>query len=140
MKSKYIWIITLLVLLVLAGFGWWRYYFVFGEGVKAGTLNFVVKKGYVFKTWEGRLIQEGFKTPTPGAMQSNEFEFSITSDSIAEVLERSGGKFVELRYKEYLNALPWRGMSNYVVTEILEVGDVNRQLNRVIPQQQVITQ
>lgn len=132
------WIITLLVLLVLAGFGWWRYYFVFGEGVKAGTLNFVVKKGYVFKTWEGRLIQEGFKTPTPGAMQSNEFEFSVKSDSIATVLERSGGKFVELRYKEFLHPLPWRGMSNYVVTEILRVEDAGEKPDNVIPQQQVV--
>ena len=54
-------------------------------------------------------------------MQSNEFEFSITNDSIAAVLERSGGRFVELRYREYLHPLPWRGMSNYVVTEILDV-------------------
>lgn len=110
-----------ILILILAIVFWWRYYFVFGEGVKAGDLNFVVKKGYVFKTWEGRIIQQGFKTPTPNAMQSNEFEFSITNDSIAQVLERYSGKFVELRYKEYLNAIPWRGNSNYVVTEILKV-------------------
>lgn len=100
---------------------WWRYYFIFGEGVKAGNLNYVVKKGYVFKTWEGRIIQEGFKTPAPNQMQSNEFEFSIMDDQIAQVLERYSGKFVELRYKEYLNAIPWRGNSNFIVTEILQV-------------------
>lgn len=121
MKRKTIVIAGIIVVLILAVFMWWRYYFVFGEGVKAGTLNYVVKKGYVFKTWEGRLIQEGFKTPAPGAMQSNEFEFSVSNDSIAAVLERSGGRFVELRYKEYLHPLPWRGMSTYVVSEILEV-------------------
>lgn len=109
------------LILILAIVIWWRYYFVFGEGVKAGNLNFVVKKGYVFKTWEGRIIQEGFKTPNPNQMQSNEFEFSVVEDSIAQILERYSGKFVELRYKEYLNAIPWRGNSNFVVTEILEV-------------------
>ena len=119
MKKKTIFIIVLVVLIVLSIIIWWRYYFVFGEGVKAGNLNFFVKKGYVFKTWEGRLIQEGFKTPAPGAMQSNEFEFSVTSDSIARQLELLGGRFVELRYKEYLHPLPWRGMSTYVVTEIV---------------------
>ena len=112
-----------LIILILAVVFWWRYYFVFGEGVKAGNLNFVVKKGYIFKTWEGRIIQEGFKTPAPNQMQSNEFEFSIIDDQIAQVLERYSGKFVELRYKEYLNAIPWRGNSNYVVTEILKVED-----------------
>lgn len=109
------------LVLILAVVFWWRYYFVFGEGVKAGNLNFVVKKGYLFKTWEGRIIQEGFKTPNPNQMQSNEFDFSIVDDAIAQKLERYSGKFVELRYKEYLNAIPWRGNSNYVVTEILEV-------------------
>jgi hypothetical protein len=111
------------VVILLAAFMWWRFYFVFGEGVKSGNLNFIVKKGYVFKTWEGRLIQFGFKTPTPGSMQSNEFDFSVANDSIGSVLERCSGKTVELRYKEYLHALPWRGMSNYVVFEVIKVSD-----------------
>jgi len=110
----------LIVAVILVIFIWWRYYFVFGEGVKAGNLNFFVKKGYVFKTYEGRLIQDGFKSTAPGALQSNEFEFSVTSDSIAAILEQNSGKQVELKYKEYLHKLPWRGNSNYVVFEILK--------------------
>ena len=112
--------ISLVVVILLLGFVfWWRFYFVFGEGVKAGNLNFFVKKGYVFKTYEGRLIQDGFKSATPGALQSNEFEFSVTNDSVAAILERNSGKVVELRYKEYLSKLPWRGNSNFVVIEVL---------------------
>jgi len=53
-------------------------------------------------------------------LQSNEFEFSVTNDSVAAILERCSGKVVELRYKEYLHPLPWRGMSNYVVIEVLK--------------------
>ena len=121
--KKFLQIGVPILILIIAIVFWWRYYFVFGEGVKAGNLNFVVKKGYVFKTWEGRIIQEGFKTPNPNQMQSNEFDFSVLDDGIAQVLERYSGKFVELRYKEYLNAIPWRGNSNYVVTEILKVED-----------------
>lgn len=117
--KKFLSITAIIILIVLIVFFWWRYYFVFGEGVKAGNLNFFVKKGFVFKTYEGRLIQEGFKSATPGAVQSNEFEFSVTSDSIAAILERNSGKEVELRYKEYLHPLPWRGMSNYIVIEVL---------------------
>jgi hypothetical protein len=112
-----------MVILAIAGYSYYRYYFVFGEGVKAGNLNFVVHKGYVFKTWEGRVIQTGFKSPVPGTFQSNEFDFSIDNDSIARVLERSNGKLVELRYKEYLHTLPWRGNSKYVVTEIIGIKD-----------------
>jgi hypothetical protein len=112
-----------ILVILLAVLLWWRFYFVFGEGVRAGNLNFVVKKGYVWKTWEGRLIQVGFKTPIPGSMQSNEFEFSVDNDSIGAILERSSGKFVEVRYKEYLHTLPWRGMSNYIVVEVLKISD-----------------
>lgn len=112
------------VIIILLGLIiWWRFFFVFGEGVRAGNLNFVVKKGYIFKTWEGRLIQTGFKTPAPGSMQSNEFEFSVANDSIGGILERSSGKVVEVKYKEYLKSLPWRGMSRYVVYEIIKVSD-----------------
>ena len=111
------------LVIILALLLWWRFYFVFGEGVRAGNLNFVVKKGYVFKTWEGRLIQVGFKTPVPGAMQSNEFDFSVANDSLGGILERCNGKFVEVRYKEYLHSLPWRGISRYVVVEVLKVTD-----------------
>ena len=133
MKRKTVLIISFVIILILAILFWWRYYFVFGEGVKAGNLNFFVKKGYMFKTWEGRLIQEGFKTQTPGAMQSNEFEFSVTNDSVAAILERNGGSVVELRYKEYLHPLPWRGMSTYVVTEILNSGEKREPLPGTLP-------
>lgn len=123
--KKYFKVAILVLLIVAAGLFWWRHYFVFGEGVKAGDLNYLVRKGYIFKTWEGKLIQTGFKTTTPGAMQSNEFEFSLTNDSLATVLERASGKFVELRYKEYIRPLPWRGMSKFVVNEILDVKELN---------------
>ena len=119
--KKFLIITGVALLLILMGTIWWRYYFVFGEGVKAGDLNFFVKKGYVFKTYEGRLIQKGFWSSTPGSLQSNEFEFSVVDDSIASVLEHCSGKKVELRYKEYLHPLPWRGKSNFVVNEILQV-------------------
>jgi hypothetical protein len=130
--------IALVVLIIVgAALFWWRHYFVFGEGVKAGDLNYLVRKGYIFKTWEGRLIQTGFKTPTPGAIQSNEFEFSITNDSLATVLERASGKFVELRYKEYIRPLPWRGMSRYIVIEILDIRNPQEKSQTLIPYQAI---
>lgn len=118
--------ITTLIILVAAGLlFWWRFYFPFGEkGVKAGELNFVVYKGYVFKTWEGRLIQAGYKSQVPGSVQSNEFEFSVTNEAIAEKLRLSSGKLVELSYTEYLGAVPWRGNSKYIVDSIISIVDL----------------
>jgi len=98
---------------------WWKYYFVFGEGVKSGELNYVVKKGNLFKTYEGKLIQSGFRSKTPGAISSYEFEFSVTNDSIANVLMNNSGNYYDLHYKEYKGALPWRGFSVYIVDKII---------------------
>ncbi len=116
-------IILLFLILFLAGFVYIRYYYPFGEGVKSGQLNYVVYKGVIFKTYEGKLIQSGFRTQT-GNIQSNEFEFSIENKEIAERLMHSGGKIVELQYKEYFGALPWRGYSKYVVDGIVSINDM----------------
>lgn len=100
-----------------------RFYFPFGEGVKTGQLNFVVYKGVIFKTYEGKLIQTGFYSNPGGGIQSNEFNFSVADPEIAEKLMRAGGQVVELRYKEYFGALPWRGYSKYIVDEIINISD-----------------
>lgn len=111
-----------ILLVAAAVFVFFKFYFVFGSGVKAGELNLFVYKGYVFKTYEGRLIQAGYNSKNSNAtIQSNEFNFSVKDEKVAKQLERSAGKFVELRYKEYLGALPWRGMTKYVVDSVLSV-------------------
>ncbi|MFD0764637.1 hypothetical protein ACFQZI_07210 [Mucilaginibacter lutimaris] len=102
----------------LASLIYYRYYFVFGEGVKAGQLNYFVEKGYVFKTHEGRLIQSGVKTQQPGMIASNEFMFSVTDSRLADTLNHHAGGFLQLHYKEYLHTLPWRGVSHFVVDSI----------------------
>ncbi len=98
----------------------------FGEGVKSGELNYVVKKGYIFKTFEGKLIQSGFRSKTPGTIQSYEFEFSVGDEQIAQKLMLSSGKEVELHYKEYLHAVPWRGYTNFVVDSIIAIREVGK--------------
>lgn len=126
MKGKIIGFISGIIVLALAAFIFFKFYFVFGEGVKAGELNFVVYKGYVFKTYEGRAIQAGFgkgKGTNPGVIQSYEFDFSITDKAVADSLMRCGGKTVELHYKEYLGTLPWRGKQKYIVDRIVSVRD-----------------
>ena len=125
LKTKIIGIVTSVILLAVLGFFFFRYYFVFGEGVKAGELNQVMYKGYVFKTYEGRLIQAGFRGASSSkgtvTMESYVFEISVEDKAVADSLMRCSGKSVELHYKEYLGALPWRGQQKYVVDKILSV-------------------
>ncbi len=107
------------LLAILAGFIYFRYYFVFGEGVKSGELNYVVYKGVMFKTYEGKLIQSGIRSQKAGSIQSYEFEFSVEDEKLARELMTRGGETLELHYKEYFGALPWRGFTKFVVDSIV---------------------
>jgi len=124
---------TIILLLVAAGAFYFKFCFVFGEGVKAGELNRIVYKGYVFKTYEGYIIQAGFKskgtstkasTVAGTTIQSNEFMFSVKDKAIADsLMYHCGGKNVELHYKEYKGSLPWRGQEKFIVDRIVAVHD-----------------
>ena len=94
--TKIFWFFITAILLGLVALIYFKYFFVFGEGVKSGHLNYAVRKGNVFKTYEGKLIQQGFK----GSLQSYEFEFSIKSKTVYELLSRNSGKMFDLHYKE----------------------------------------
>ena len=123
---------SVLLILALAAFCYVKFYFVFGEGVKAGELNQIMYKGWVWKTYEGRLIQSGFKgAKTGGSIQSNEFDFSVVDKHLADSLMRCSGKVVELHYKEYRGALPWRGMQNHIVDDIISVQETSPTINTI---------
>ena len=105
---------------------WWNYFYVFGEGVKSGELNYVVRKGNIFKTYEGKLIQSGLRSKSVGTVQSYEFEFSVTNDSIATFLMNNSGKYFDLHYREYKHSIPWRGYTAFIVDRIVSTKDVER--------------
>ena len=122
-KSKIITISVSIVVVALAAFIFFRFFFVYSSGVNAGDINYFQKQGVIFKTYEGKMIQSGFKSAANdnGALRSNEFKFSVTDDALADTLMRCSGKHVELRWKRYMGTLPWRGESQYVATELLSV-------------------
>ena len=122
-KNKILLIVLSILLVGFLVFFYFRFYFVFGEGVKAGQINYVEKKGYIFKTYEGKVIQSGFKSSKSGnsTIQNYEFRFSIENSDLADSLMRCSGKEVELHYKEYFAPLPWRGYSEFIVDSIVAV-------------------
>jgi len=120
----------LLLVIALIVFIYYKYFRVYGDGVKAGQLNQVVRKGLIFRTYEGIMIQSGFKGSTAGTIQSYEFRFSVVNDSVAKKLMMNSGKVFELHYKEYMGALPWRGVSVYIVDSIYSMKDT-RQITEI---------
>ena len=121
--KKVIGIVIAVVVIVAVLFVSGRYYFVFGEGVKAGTLNYIVKKGYVFKTYEGEMILTGLQSKAPNSMQSNEFTFSIEDAALAQRLMLNSGREMQLHYKEYLGSVPWRGYSKFIVDSVVMIAN-----------------
>lgn len=124
-KAKIIGISSAIIVVALAAFIYFRFYFVYSTGINAGVINYVQREGIIFKTYEGKMIQSGFKSiptgSTTNGLRSNEFKFSITDPDLADSLMRCSGKNVELRWNRYMGTLPWRGNSQFVVNEIVSV-------------------
>ena len=72
-KSKAKKYIMLFLILAIGIFIFVRYYFVFGTGVKSGELNYLVHKGVIFKTYEGKLFDAGVRADKPEGFQVNQF-------------------------------------------------------------------
>jgi hypothetical protein len=117
-------IILIIILIIGIGLIYWKFYFVYGEGAKAGELNYVVKKGNVFKTYEGKMIQAGLRSIAPNTIHSNEFVFSVEDEKVALTLLDKQGLMVNLHYKEFHGALPWRGYTRYIVDSIISIGEI----------------
>lgn len=116
-------LLLVVIILGLAIFFYFKYFYVFGDGVKSGHLNYAVRKGNIFKTYEGKLIQEGYRSKTAGSIQSYEFEFSVKDKKIYDILSANSGKRFDLHYKEYHGIIPWRGNTKYIVDSILSMKD-----------------
>ena len=119
--KKFLGVLVAVIVLVLALIYYFRYGRPFGEGVKAGTLNYVVYKGWLWKTYEGEVILAGFQNKVNSSLQSNEFTFSIDNEAVAKRLELASGKEVQLHYYEYVGTLPWRGVSKFIVDSIVSI-------------------
>ena len=105
--------------LVLAGYIFFKFCFVYSEGVNEGDINYFQKEGFIFKTYEGKMIQTGLKTTNVhGSIQSNEFKFSVVNENVAKKLNEGSNTGVKLHWKRYLGTLPWRGNSQFIVDSV----------------------
>ena len=118
-KGKIITWTSVSVVLLLAIFIFVKFCFVYGEGVESGDINYFQKEGFIFKTYEGKMIQTGLKSSkTQGSIQSNEFKFSVDDKRVAEKINEGSNTGVKLHWKRYLGTLPWRGNSQFIVDSI----------------------
>lgn len=121
--AKRIFRITLAALLILGivviSFLYWG---VYDEGVRAGTILRISRKGMIFKTYEGQLNLQTFgalKGVNP-IMESFDFSVESSETSVIKDLEEAAlsGERVNLHYIKRYKAFPWRGDTKYFITKV----------------------
>lgn len=114
----------IIITFLIIGIGLFAFYYwgVYDEGVRAGTVLRVSKKGVMFKTYEGQLNLETFGALRGAHPISEAFDFSVEGNEkqVLEELEKVAlsGERVNLHYiKRYLT-FPWRGDTKYFIVKV----------------------
>lgn len=95
---------------------YWFFFNKYSDGERKGTLIKITHKGNVFKTDEGEMWLSCRQTMNP-----EKFYFSVTNDSLANVLKNLQDECVQVTYVQYRATLPWRGDSKYIVTGVIPI-------------------
>jgi hypothetical protein len=119
--------ITVISLVIVAiAFLCMGYWGIYDEGVRAGTVLRISKKGMVFKTYEGQLNVQtfgAFKGANP-IMEAFDFSVSASDDEVIRELQEVSlsGERVNLHYVSRYATFPWRGDTKYFIVKVERVG------------------
>src|SRR5215211_2813546 len=116
--KKYLRNIFLIILLIIAGFLYWKYYYTYSSGNRYGLLQKFSHKGNLFKTYEGEMILSSVRGNYNVPLASEKFFFSVSDKNVAGQLMNMQGKFVTVHYKEKNGAVSWRGDTKYIVDSV----------------------
>lgn len=109
----------LIVLVIFAGsFIYWKYFFNYSEGYRAGLLQKFSSRGSLFKTYEGEIILSSVQSTANMAIASEKFYFSVTDEEVARKIEKLQGESVVVHYTQKNSTLPWRGDTPYLVDSV----------------------
>lgn len=111
-------IIFLVLLLFLALFIYWHYYFTYSDGDRFGLLQKISHKGNLFKTYEGELLLSSVSGNQNTPIASEKFYFSVTDAHVAQKLNDLQGHHVTVHYKQKNSPAFWRGDSEYIVDSV----------------------
>jgi hypothetical protein len=110
--------ILLVFILFAAGYVYWKFYFTYSDGSRAGLLQKLSRKGTIFKTYEGEMILSSVQSNNNIPLASEKFFFSVNDKRVADQLNGMQGEFIVVYYHEMNGTLPWRGESAYIVDSV----------------------
>ena len=96
---------------------WGTLKYVYASGERAGFIQKISQKGWIFKTWEGEMAMVNL----PGAMPEK-FYFTVRHEDVAKRIEQNLGDRVVLHYNEH-RGIPTRifGDTTHFVTDVRPV-------------------
>lgn len=116
--KKVLLILTILLIGIFAFFYWGKY----ESGIMAGKVLRISQKGFIFKTYEGKLNLETFGALKGTSPIAESFDFSVESNdtTVINQLEQVSlsGERVNLYFIKRYMTFPWRGESKYFVTQV----------------------
>jgi hypothetical protein len=115
---KFLFGFVVILVLLMGSAVYWKFYFTYSQGYRAGLLQKFSLRGNVFKTYEGEMILSSVQTTSEVPIASEKFHFSVTKEDLAKQLEKIQGEHVILHYREKKGTLIWRGDSKYIVDSV----------------------
>lgn len=114
--------ILIIGVLVFIAFSAFMYFGSYEEGVMAGKIIRISKKGFIFKTYEAKLNLETFGALKGTSPIAESFDFSVESSNkeVIKQLEEVAltGERINLHYKKRFMTFFWRGNTKYFATKV----------------------
>lgn len=116
---KRIFIFGLIAFVAVGAFLYWGTY---EHGVMAGKVLRISEKGFMFKTYEGKLSLESFGALKGVSAVAETFDFSVESSEKEVISELEhvalSGERVNLHFKKRFMVFTWRGDTKYFITTV----------------------
>jgi hypothetical protein len=108
----------LILLVIIAIIIYWKYYYTYSEGYRAGLLQKFSSKGTLFKTYEGEMILSSVSSNRDVTLASEKFLFTLTNRKLVRQFDTIQGETVIVHYRQKNGTLFWRGDSQYLVDSV----------------------
>ena len=118
MIRKVLLLITVLIVIISGIFIYWKYFYTYSNGYRAGLLQKFSHKGNIIKTYEGEMILSSVVGNMNVTIASEKFYFSVTNHTLAKKLDTIQGQMVIVHYLQKNGVLFWHGDSSYLVDSV----------------------
>lgn len=115
---RILYFISFLIIIFLGIFIYWKYFYTYSEGYRAGLLQKFSHKGAIFKTYEGEMILSSVAGGNNVVIASEKFLFSVNDKNLANALDTLQGRNVIVHYIQKNAALIWKGDTPYYVDSV----------------------